>query len=474
MQRYETGENVSYDGKESVKILVTGASGFIGSRVVSKLLSLALSSSSNKNYEILCLSRNRDSLKDRYWKHEDVLKIVEADVNNYSRLVKAMNGVNVAFYLIHSMEGLSKKWKEFAQKDRTAAENFAKAATECGVERIIYLGGLIHGESTEDYNKLSEHMRSRKEVGDILRTSTARVTIFRAAIILGQGGGSFQMLEYLVKRLPVMVCPKWVLTKSQPISVDNVVEYLVKSINVKETEGRDFDIGGTEVLTYLQMMKRYAKMLNKSIRIIIIPFLTPRLSSYWVDLITPVRASLARPLIDSLKHEATVKDDTIKKLIPLRLRTFEEAVKAAEVEEKVKRKATGRQRTSHSFNNKLLIVSLFAMAVVGSTYYMLDARPEVFQISWLVLSGLWYLSIAFSLFFVFKGARLGTITAGIIGWITLAFWLVDNIYTVSGNSLIATSPDLIMTYRNFVGGIIAAIVVATSHNVYHKLRIHGI
>jgi uncharacterized protein YbjT (DUF2867 family) len=474
MQRYETGENVSYDGKESVKILVTGASGFIGSRVVSKLLSLALSSSSNKNYEILCLSRNRDSLKDLYWKHEDVLKIVEADVNNYPQLVKAMNGVNVAFYLIHSMEGLSKEWKEFAQKDRTAAENFAKAATECGVERIIYLGGLIHGESIEDYNKLSEHMRSRKEVGDILRTSTAGVTIFRAAIILGQGGGSFQMLEYLVKRLPVMVCPKWVLTKSQPISVDNVVEYLVNSINVKETEGRDFDIGGTEVLTYLQMMKRYAKMLNKSIRIIIIPFLTPRLSSYWVDLITPVRASLARPLIDSLKHEATVKDDTIKKLIPLRLRTFEEAVKAAEIEEKVKRKATGRQRTSHSFNNKLLIVSLFAMAVVGSTYYMLDARPEVFQISWLVLSGLWYLSIAFSLFFVFKGARLGTITAGIIGWITLAFWLVDNIYTVSGNSLIATSPDLIMTYRNFVGGIIAAIVVATSHNVYHKLRIYGI
>jgi uncharacterized protein YbjT (DUF2867 family) len=474
MQRYETGENVSYDGKESVKILVTGASGFIGSRVVSKLLSLALSSSSNKNYEILCLSRNRDSLKDRYWKHEDVLKIVEADVNNYPQLVKAMNGVNVAFYLIHSMEGLSKEWKEFAQKDRTAAENFAKAATECGVGRIIYLGGLIHGESREDYNKLSEHMRSRKEVGDILRTSTAGVTIFRAAIILGQGGGSFQMLEYLVKRLPVMVCPKWVLTKSQPISVDNVVEYLVNSINVKETEGRDFDIGGTEVLTYLQMMKRYAKMLNKSIRIIIIPFLTPRLSSYWVDLITPVRASLARPLIDSLKHEATVKDDTIKKLIPLRLRTFEEAVKAAEIEEKVKRKATGRQRTSHSFNNKLLIVSLFAMAVVGSTYYMLDARPEVFQISWLVLSGLWYLSIAFSLFFVFKGARLGTITAGIIGWITLAFWLVDNIYTVSGDSLIATSPDLLMTYRNFVGGIIAAIVVATSHNVYHKLRIYGI
>ena len=181
-------------------------------------------------------------------------------------------------------------------------------------------------------------MRSRKEVGDILRTSSARVTIFRAAVILGQGGGSFQMLEYLVKRLPVMVCPKWVLTKSQPISVDNVVEYLVKAIDVKDTEGRDFDIGGTEVLTYIQMMKRYAKMINKSIKIIIIPFLTPRLSSYWVDLITPVKASLARPLIDSLKHKATVKDDAIKKLIPLRLKTFEEAIKAVEEEEHVKKR----------------------------------------------------------------------------------------------------------------------------------------
>src|ERR687891_1273860 len=467
MQRYETGENVSYDGKESVKILVTGASGFIGSRVVSKLLSLAPSSSSNKNYEILCLSRNRDSLKDRYWKHEDVLKIVEADVNNYPQLVKAMNGVNVAFYLIHSMEGLSKEWKEFAQKDRTAAENFAKAATECGVERIIYLGGLIHGESTEDYNKLSEHMRSRKEVGDILRTSSARVTIFRAAIILGQGGGSFQMLEYLVKRLPAMVCPRWVLTKSQPISVDDVIEYLVRSINLKETEGRDFDIGGTEVLSYLQMMKRYAKMLNKSIKIVIIPFLTPRLSSYWVDLITPVKASLARPLIYSLKHQATVNDDTIKELIPLRLKTFEEAIKAAEIEENIKRNINGRQLTTHSLNNKLLIVSLFSMAVIGSTYYMLDARVEVFQINWLVLSGLWYLTIGISLFFVFNGASLGAVTAGIVGWTTLTFWLVDNIYTVSGSSLIATFPDLIMTLRNFVGAIIAAIVVAASHNVYH-------
>jgi uncharacterized protein YbjT (DUF2867 family) len=477
MQKYTPTENISIESKKreaSLKILVTGASGFIGSRIISRLLRSNLSSISPKeNYEIVCLTRDKKSLRGLYDEQEEAIRIVEADVNDYPQLVKALKGVTTAFYLIHSMEGTSKEWKKFAQRDRSAAKNFANAASECGVERIIYLGGLTHGGNGERSNELSEHMRSRKEVGDILRTSKARVTFFHAAVILGQGGGSFQMLEYLVKRLPVMVCPKWVLTKSQPISVDDVVEYLVRSINVKETEGRDFDIGGTEVLTYLDMMKLYAKMLDKSIRIIIIPFLTPRLSSYWVDLITPVKASLARPLIDSLKHEATVKDDTIKKLIPIKLKTFEEAVRAAEAEEKAKREDKGRQRISHSFNNKLLIASLLAMAGIGSTYYVLDARPEVFQTSWLVLSGLWYFSIAFSLFFVYNGARLGAITSGIVGWITLTLWLVDNIYTISGNSLIATSPDLTMTIRNFIGAVVASLVVATSHEIYHKIRLFG-
>jgi uncharacterized protein YbjT (DUF2867 family) len=485
MQNYAETYNANIDApveKTIVKVLVTGASGFIGSRVVSKLLSVYISHNvSNNNYKILCLTRNKESLRGLYEKYNGAVEIVEANVQDYSQLVKAMNGVNIAFYLIHSMEGSSKEWKKFSQRDRLAAQNFARAATECSVDRIIYLGGLIHEEGTEGNNEalLSDHMRSRKEVGDILRTCTARVTIFRAAVILGNGGGSFQMLEYLVKRLPLMVCPKWVLTKSQPISVDDVVEYLVRSIDVNETEGMDFDIGGTEVLTYLQMMKRYATMLKKHIKIIIIPFLTPRLSSYWVDLITPVKASLARPLIDSLKYEATVRDEAIKKIIPLKLKTFEEAIKAAEKEEQqeqqVKRKTSWRrQHTSHSLNNKLLIVSLFAMATIGSTYYMLDARPEVFHANWLTLSALWYLSIAFSLFFCFNGARLGAFAAGVIGWITLIFWLIDNIYTVSGKSLIATSPNPMMTLRNFIGAGIAASVVVASHNVYHKIRVNGI
>ena len=280
---------------------------------------------------------------------------------NYQELVKAMTGIEIAYYLIHSMEGSSKDWKKFEARDRLAAENFARAATYCGIKRIIYLGGL----SAEKVKKgeLSEHLRSRNEVGEILKTSSPKVTILRAAVILGQGGGSFQMLQYLVERLPVMICPKWVTTMSQPIAVDDVVTSLVGCLEANDTEARTYDIGGPDLLTYADMMKRYAKMINKSITILLIPFLTPRLSSYWIDLVTPVRASLARPLIDSLKHEAVVTDDSIKKIIPIKLKNFEEAVADA-IKEEVHipvKKTLKKERTS-LLNNKLLTIFLIAMA----------------------------------------------------------------------------------------------------------------
>jgi uncharacterized protein YbjT (DUF2867 family) len=385
-----------------------------------------------------------------------------------------MTGVDIAYYLIHSMEGSSKDWKKFADRDRIAASNFARAATECGVKRIIYLGGLVH--ENEEQSKLSEHMRSRWEVGQILKKSTAKVTIFRAAIILGQGGGSFQMLQYLVERLPAMVCPKWVLTKSQPIALDDVITYLIKAIDSKDTEGKSFDLGGPDIMSYVDMMRRYGKMLDRSIKILIIPFLTPRLSSYWIDLITPVKASLARPLVESLKHEAIVRDDSIKHIIPLKLRKFEEAIELARSEEKIQKNSVTRREeyVTHTTSNKILIISLVLLALVGFTYYVLDARPEILNVHWLILSGLWYIGIVFSIFFVRNGARLGAITAGVIGWITLAFWLIDNIYTISGHSLLASSPDLTMTIRNFVGAAVAGMVVASSHNVFHKIRIYGL
>jgi uncharacterized protein YbjT (DUF2867 family) len=394
---------------------------------------------------------------------------------NYPELVKAMTGIDIAYYLIHSMEGSSKDWKKFAARDRLAAENFARAATYCGIKRIIYLGGL----STKKVKngELSEHLRSRNEVGEILKTSSAKVTILRAAVILGQGGGSFQMLQYLVEKLPVMICPKWVATMSQPIAVDDVVTYLVGCLEANDTEARTYDIGGPDLLTYADMMKRYAKMTNKSIRILLIPFLTPRLSSYWIDLVTPVRASLARPLIDSLKHEAVVTDDSIKKIIPTKLKNFEEAVASAieeEVQIQITKETLKKERTSLSLNNNLLTIFLIATAAIGFSYSILNARQEIFQIRWLVLSVVWYIGIVISLYFTLKGTRLGAMTAAIIGWITLAFWLTDNIYTLLGHSFIASSPSLAITIRNFIGSIIAAGVVVTSHNVFYKIGDYSI
>jgi len=457
-----------------LKILVAGGSGFIGSRLIKKLAADMHHRVPQFRAEILCLTRDPESIKDLFGKD---VRLVKADVSNYEDLARVMMSeqIDIAYYLVHSMEGASKQWKKFSERDRVAATNFAKAATEYGIKRIIYLGGLIH---VEDDNKLSEHMRSRKEVGEILQQhSSSKVTIFRAAVILGQGGGSFQMLQYLVERLPVMICPRWVLTKCQPIAVGDVVEYLALCIEVKETEGKTFDIGGPDVVTYIDMMRKYARLLNKSVQIIIIPFLTPRLSSYWVDLVTPVRASLARPLIDSLKHDATVQDDddddeSIRQLIPIQLKSFEEAVIEAR-EEKAQIKQPNRlakERSTQKINSKLLMLSLLAMAVIGSTYYLIDRRPEIYNTNWVILGTLWYLGIAFAIYFLRYGARLGAITAGALGWITLAFWLIDNLYIVWGTSLIASSPDATITIRNFIGAGVAAVVVATSHNLFHKLR----
>jgi uncharacterized protein YbjT (DUF2867 family) len=405
---------------------------------------------------------------------DEDIRLVKADVSNYEDLARVMSEqIDIAYYLVHSMEGTSKQWKKFSERDRVAAMNFAKVASEYGVKRIIYLGGLIHAEDDDD-DKLSQHMRSRKKVGEILQQhSSSKVTIFRAAVILGQGGGSFQMLQYLVERLPVMICPRWVLTKCQPIAVDDVVEYLARCIDVKETEGKTFDIGGRDVLTYLDMMRKYAKILNKSVQVIIIPFLTPRLSSYWVDLVTPVRASLARPLIDSLKHDATVQDDSIRQVIPIQLKSFEEAVREARNEKaQVRRpnRRTIKERSTVKINSKLLMLSLLAMAAIGSTYYIMDGRPEIYHTNWIVLGTLWYMGIAFAIYFLRYGARLGALTAGILGWLTLTFWLIDNLYIVWGTSVIASSPDEAITIRNFIGAGVAALVVATSHNLFHKLR----
>ena len=258
-------------------ILVTGATGFIGSRLISSLVS--------SGYSVKGLSRKKlsDSPKVKY---------VQADVFNFDELKNAMSGIDTAFYLLHSMEGGKEDWQEFTAREKIQAQNFLRAATESGVKRIIYLGGLVNGSLD-----LSSHMRSRKEVGEILASGNIPVTEFRASIIIGAKGGSYAMLRYLVERLRVMVCPSWVKSLAQPIAVDDVVSYLTESLSKPETLGKIFEIGGPDKMTYEELMRVYSAYLNKNLFVIQIPFLTTRLSSYWVDLITPVKASLARPLI---------------------------------------------------------------------------------------------------------------------------------------------------------------------------------
>jgi uncharacterized protein YbjT (DUF2867 family) len=452
----------SKNTKQNLRILVTGATGFIGSRIVKRLLA-------NGHYKVRCMTRNPEIIYELFDLSGDIVEVVKADASNYLELVEALKEVDVAFYLIHSMEGSTKKWQEFSKRDRIAAENFAKAALQTNTKRIIYLSGLIDMK----HKDLSEHMQSRKEVGDILRTSKAKVTIFRAAVILGQGGGSFQMLQYLVERLPVMVCPKWVLTKSQPISVDDMVTYLIKSIELEDTANKDFDIGGPEILSYVDMMKRYSAILNKPLKIVIIPFLTPRLSSYWVDLITPVKASLARPLIDSLKHEAVVHDNEIQKLIPIKLMNFEESIKTAMKEQVRKTKIIKKQKTSDSLNRKILIFSLISLGIIGGTYYFLDNKNDLFTPLWIILAIVWYFGILFALFFVKDGARLGSLVAGIIGWITLIFWGLNSVYLIYDNSINLYYPNVLVAIRNFIGAIVAGLVIAASHNLFHKIRVLG-
>src|SRR6476620_10234049 len=461
-----TGNSFDVNKQKQIRILVSGASGFIGRRLVRRLLL----SPGSTNWSIRCMTRNANLLSGYFQDDRGNLEFVQADVQNYPELVKALAGVDIAFYLIDSMEGSSRKCKELAERDRNAAENFAKAVNEAGVSRVIYLGGLTYAPVQE----LSKHMRSRMEVGEILKKSNAAVTIFRAAVILGHGGGSFQMLQYLVERLPLMVCPKWVLTKCQPIAIDDVVEYLVRSIETNETKSKTFDIGGPEILTYMDMMVQYGKTLKKSIKIIIIPYLTLRLSSYWIDLITPVKASLARPLIDSLRHEAIVKDNSISDIIPLHLKNFEKSIKIAKEEQTENGDTVIQERTSSRLNKQILLGSIIVLAIIGLTYYLLDARIEIYEPIWVILAGLWYFGIAFSIFFIHKGARLGSIIAGIIGWITLTFWLLDNFHLTFATSVLASQPGYAMTIRNCIGATIACLVIASSHNLFHKIRIHCI
>jgi len=432
-------------------IMVTGATGFIGARLISHFSKLG--------YSVKGMSRREIS-------DTSNVKYVQADVFDVTQLENALAGIEVAYYLLHSMEGSKDHWKEFASREKIQAQNFLQAATKAGVKRIIYLGGLVN-----DSLDLSPHMKSRKEVGEILASGNIPVTELRASLIIGAQGGSYAMLRYLVERLPIMVCPSWVKSLAQPIAVDDVIEYLSGCMMHPETAGKIYEIGGEDKMSYEQLMRVYAKYLNKNLFVIEIPFLTTRLSSYWVDLNTPVKASLARPLIDSLVHDTVVTDNSLTKIIPMQLKSVRDAIDIAtkEIRENPPNTPLREERTGFKINQKLLLASLIAMAIVGTTYYWLDDRAELFEPIWILAGVFWYIAIIAAIVFVKSKTRLGFLIGGVLSWITLTFWLFDNFYVVFETSLIIDKPNDLITIRNFIWAALSTLAVIASHNTFHKI-----
>jgi len=279
--------------------LVTGASGYIGGRLVPELL--------GAGHAVRCMARDPGKLASRPW--SDNVEIAVADALDEGAVRRALAGADVAYYLIHSLgTGTS-----FEQRDRAAAGAFAAAAAAAGVRRIVYLGGIISGSA----GQLSPHLRSRAEVGDILLASGVPTAVLQAAVIIGSGSASFEMLRYLTERLPVMVTPQWVNTRIQPIGVRDVLYYLAASATLPAGVSRRFDIGGPDVLTYAEMMRRYAAVAELRPRVIAqVPVLTPWLSSLWVGLVTPVPAGLAMPLVESLRNEVVCAEHDIAGYVP--------------------------------------------------------------------------------------------------------------------------------------------------------------
>jgi uncharacterized protein YbjT (DUF2867 family) len=287
-------------------VLVTGATGFVGSRLVPALL--------DAGHDVTALVRDAGG-----YDAPDGVRVVEGDLLEPGSFDAALD-VEAAYYLVHSM----RSGADFEARDRRAAENFAQAAGDHGVERVVYLGGL-----GEERDRLSEHLRSRREVERILEAGAYDLTTLRAAILIGSGSASFEMIRQLSSRLPVMVTPRWVDTECQPIFVDDAIEYLVGVLSVPETADETYEIGGPDVLTYREILLRVGARRGRRPTVLPVPVLSTRLSSLWIGLVTDVPTAVARPLIDGLRNPVVVRDHGIESLIDVDLTPFDEAVDRA-------------------------------------------------------------------------------------------------------------------------------------------------
>ena len=296
-------------------ILVTGGTGYIGGLLIARL--------EKQGVKLRCLARNPGKLRSRL---QATAEVVPGDILDPLSLDRALQGVHTAYYLVHLMSGS----KDFEREDRQATLNFAGAAKQVGVRRIIYLGGL--GDDADP--KLSPHLRSRHEVGKILRGSGVESIEFRASVVIGAGSLSFELMKSLTDRLPVMICPRWLSTPTQPIAVDDVLSYLLAAKDLPPGESRIFEIGGTDVVTYGDLIREYARQRRLRRWLISVPVLTPYLSGLWLALVTPASFEIGRHLIEGLKNPTVVRDRTALDVFPIRPMGIREAIQRAIAETK--------------------------------------------------------------------------------------------------------------------------------------------
>ena len=294
---------------EPSTILLTGATGYIGGRLLRLL--------EKQGYRVRCLARRPEAVRRTA---NAPTEVVAGDVLDRPSLEVAMRGVDAAYYLVHSMGSSG----SFEEKDRLAARNFGQAAKACGVKRIIYLGGLGSDEAA-----LSPHLRSRQEVGHILRESGVPVLEFRASIVIGSGSLSFEMIRTLVERLPIMITPKWVDVMAQPIAIDDLLEYLLAALRLPVSQYAVYEIGGADQVSYADIMREYARQRGLRIRMLPVPVLTPYLSSLWLGLVTPLYARVGRKLIESITHPTVVRDDAAFRTFAIRPMGIKEAIRRA-------------------------------------------------------------------------------------------------------------------------------------------------
>ncbi|MFO0956475.1 MAG: NAD(P)H-binding protein [Isosphaeraceae bacterium] len=291
-------------------VLLTGASGYVGGRLLPML--------EGQQVAVRCLARKPEALRP---KAAGSTEIAAGDVLDAPSLEGAMQGVDTAYYLVHLMSGSA----DFEADDRRAATNFAEAARKAGIRRIVYLGGL--GDDSDP--DLSPHLRSRHEVGEILRSSGVEIIEFRAGMVVGAGSLSFQLLKSLTDRLPVMICPKWLTTETQPIAVDDVLAYLLAARELPPGESRTFEIGGDQVVTYAGLVREYARQKGLKRALIFVPVLTPYLSGLWLALVTPTKFEVGRHLIEGLKNPTLVRDRSAREAFAIRPVGVEEAIRRA-------------------------------------------------------------------------------------------------------------------------------------------------